>query len=216
MIMMEDVKKWYQDTVVEKTLSSLEKNGFKTKDVNDREEALRWLLSNIPPDAEVGVGGSVTLREVGIVKALEERGNVVYQHWKKGLSSQERGEIRKRQLTSDIFLTSSNAVTEEGELVNVDGGGNRVAAMIYGPGQVIVVIGINKITGDLEDALNRVMNVAAPMNCKRLGRKTPCAETGRCEDCDVPDRICNITTIIERGSSISDVTVLVVRESLGF
>lgn len=214
--MMEDVKKWYEDAVVENTLSSLEKNGFKTKEVDNREEALQWLLSNISPNAEVGVGGSVTLREIGIVKALEERGNVVYQHWKKGLSPQEREEIRKRQMTSDIFLTSSNAVTEEGELVNVDGGGNRVAAMIYGPGQVIVVIGINKITGDLEEALNRVMNVAAPMNCKRLGRKTPCAETGRCEDCDVPDRICNITTIIERSPSISDVMVLVVRESLGF
>lgn len=214
--MMEDVKKWHEDTVVEKTLSSLEKNGFKTKELSNREEALQWLLSTIPPNAEVGVGGSVTLREIGVVKALEERGNVVYQHWKKGLSPKEREEIRKKQLTSDVFLTSSNAVTEEGELVNVDGGGNRVAAMIYGPGQIIVVIGMNKITEDLEDALNRVMNVAAPMNCKRLGRKTPCAETGRCEDCDVPDRICNITTIIERSPSISDVIVLVVRESLGF
>jgi L-lactate utilization protein LutB len=214
--MMEDVKKWYQDTVVEKTLSSLKKNGFKTKEVDNREEALRWLLSTISPDIEVGVGGSVTLREIGVVKALEERGNLVYQHWRKGLSSQEREEIRKKQLTSDVFLTSSNAVTEDGELVNVDGGGNRVAAMIYGPGQVIVVVGINKITGDLEEALNRVMNVAAPMNCKRLGRKTPCAKTGRCEDCDVPDRICNITTIMERSPSITEVIVLVVREPLGF
>ncbi|MBL7118749.1 lactate utilization protein [Candidatus Bathyarchaeota archaeon] len=214
--MMEDVKEWYVGKVVSRTLSSLDRNGFKAKRVADREEALQWLLSVIPAGARVGVGGSVTLREIGIVKALEQRGNAVYQHWKKGLSLQEREEIRKSQLTSDIFLTSSNAVTENGELVNIDGAGNRVASMIYGPGQTIVVVGVNKIVEDLEGGLNRARNVASPMNCKRLGRKTPCVKTGKCEDCDSPDRICRAVTIIERNPVRSNITVLLVEETLGF
>ncbi len=213
---MEDVKEWYLNKVVTRTLSSLEKNGFKAEQVADRKEALRWLMSRISADARVGVGGSVTLREIEIVEALEQRGNTVYQHWRKGLSSQERDEIRKRQLTSDVFLTSSNAVTENGELVNIDGAGNRVASMIYGPSQTVVVVGVNKIAKDLERALDRARNVASPMNCKRLKRKTPCVKTGRCEDCDSPDRICRVVTIIERNPVKSDITVLIVREYLGF
>ena len=215
-IMMEDAREWYLEKTVERTILSLEKNGFKAEKVADRKEALHWLLSRISPEAGIGIGGSITLREIGIVEALEQRGNTVYQHWRKGLSSIEREEIRRRQLTSDVFLTSSNAVTEKGELVNIDGAGNRVASMIYGPGEVIVVVGNNKIVRNLEQAIDRVRNVAAPINCKRLELRTPCAETGRCEDCDSPNRICRVMTIMERNPSGSNTTVLIVKEALGF
>jgi len=213
---MGDAREWYLGKIVERTILSLEKNGFKAAQVTDRKEALRCLLSRIPSEAGVGVGGSVTLREIGVVEALERRGNTVYQHWREGLSPKEREEIRRKQLTSDVFLTSSNAVTEKGELVNIDGAGNRVASMIYGPGEVIVVVGVNKIVKDLEQAIDRARNVAAPMNCRRLGLKTPCAENGKCEDCDSPSRICRVLTIMERNPSGGNVMVLVVKESLGF
>jgi hypothetical protein len=115
-----------------------------------------------------------------------------------------------------VFITSTNAVTETGELVNIDGTGQRVAAMIFGPGRVVVVAGVNKITGDLEEGLWRASNVAAPMNARRLHPKTPCAETGECSDCVAPGRICGITTIIHRRPSKTPFTVVLVGEKLGY
>lgn len=214
--MMEEVKEWYIDEMLLRTVASLERNGFKTMRVSNRKEALQWLLSSIPTEAKVGVGGSVTLRDIGVVEALRQRGNTIYEHWKPGLSSDERREVMRNQLTCDVFLASSNAVTERGELVNIDNSGNRVASMIYGPGQVILTVGVNKIVKDLAAGLERVRNVAAPMDCKRIGRKTPCVKTGKCEDCDSPDRICRTLTIIERLPSRSRITILLVKEPLGF
>ena len=214
--MMEEVKEWYIDEMLSRTATSLEKNGFKTVRVSDRKEALRWLLSNIPTEAKVGVGGSVTLRDIGVVEALRQRGNTIYEHWERGLSSDERREVMRKQLTCDVFLASSNAVTEMGELLNLDNTGNRVASMIFGPSQVILTVGINKIVEDLAAGLERVRNVAAPMDCKRIGRKTPCVKTGKCEDCDSPDRLCRAFTIIERLPSRSRITILLVKETLGF
>lgn len=199
--MMEEVKDWYIDEMLSRTVASLERNGFKTMQASNRKEALQWLLSTIPVEAKVGVGGSVTLRDIGIVEGLRQRGNTIYEHWKSGLSSDERREVMRNQLTCDVFLASSNAITEMGELVNIDHAGNRVASMIFGPSQVILTVGVNKIVKDLAAGLERVRNVAAPMDCKRIGRKTPCVKTGKCEDCDSPDRICRALTIIERPPS---------------
>jgi len=131
--MMEDTKDWYTEEILSLVASSLERNGFEAKQIPDRQEALRWLLSTIPIDASVGIGGSVTLRDIGVVEALYRRGNIVYEHWKTGLSSEERRQIMRKQLTSDFFLASSNAVTLDGRLVNIDSSGNRVASMIFGP-----------------------------------------------------------------------------------
>jgi L-lactate utilization protein LutB len=213
---MGDVNEWYIDEMLSRTVASLERNGFKTIRASNRKEALQWLLSTIPVEAKIGVGGSVTLRDIGIVEALRQRGNIIYEHWKSGLSSDERREVMRNQLTSDVFLASSNAVTEMGELVNIDNAGNRVASMIFGPSQVILAVGVNKIVKDLAAGLVRVRNVAAPMDCKRIGRKTPCVRTGKCEDCDSPDRLCRALTIIERPPSRSRITVLLVKEPLGF
>jgi L-lactate utilization protein LutB len=213
---MDRVREWYVDEMLSRTVVSLERNGFLTICVHTREEALQWLLSTIPIEATVGVGGSVTLRDIGIVEALRQRGNIIYEHWKPGLTSVERREVMRGQLTSDIFLASSNAVTETGKLVNVDNSGNRVASTIFGPSQVILTVGMNKIVRDLTAGLDRVRNVAAPMDCRRIGRKTPCIKTGRCEDCDSPDRLCRALTIIERVPSRSKITVLLVKEPLGF
>jgi hypothetical protein len=125
-------------------------------------------------------------------------------------------EIMKRQLTCDLFLSGTNAATLDGCLVNIDGNGNRVAAMIYGPSKVIVVVGRNKIVeGDIGDAIKRVKDKASPPNAMRLGKKTPCATTGFCCDCDSPQRICHVTTIIDSKPSQTDFHVLVVNEDMG-
>lgn len=214
-----EAREWHEKLSVENTLKALERNGFDVLFYPTAEEALAGVLDLVPEGAKVGLGGSVTLREMGLVDALEARGVEVANHWKagrEGASPEEVMEIRRRHLNSDVFITSTNAVTETGELVNIDGTGQRVAAMIFGPGRVVVVAGVNKITGDLEEGLWRASNVAAPMNARRLGSKTPCAETGECSDCVAPGRICGITTIIHRRPSKTPFTVVLVGEKLGY
>ena len=132
------------------------------------------------------------------------------------MSKEEVLEALRGEINSDVFLTSSNAVTMDGKLVNKDMIGNRVAAMIFGPKRVFVVVGVNKIVENVKEALERIERVAAPLNAKRLGVKTPCVETGYCTDCDSPDRICRVTTIIERRPSRTDLTVVLVNENLGY
>jgi len=214
-----EAREWHERLSVENTLSALERNGFEVLFYPTVEEALAGVLGLVPEGAKVGLGGSVTLREMGLVDALEARGVAVANHWKagrEGASPEEVMEIRRAHINSDVFITSTNAVTETGELVNIDGTGQRVAAMIFGPGRVVVVAGVNKITGDLEEGLWRASNVAAPMNARRLHPKTPCAETGECSDCVAPGRICGITTIIHRRPSKTPFTVVLVGEKLGY
>jgi L-lactate utilization protein LutB len=213
---MSGVKNWYLEEKNKRTLASLEKNGFKTLYMATKREAADEVLKLIPKGVLVGVGGSMTVRELGLVEALIRRGNEVAQHWQAGLSEKGRMVARRRQLTSDVFLTSSNAITERGQLVNIDGAGNRVAAMIFGPKKVIVVAGANKIVKDLNEALERVRKVAAPMDARRLNLKTPCAVSGVCTDCDAPDRICRVTTIMHRKPLKTDITVVLVGEELGY
>lgn len=211
---MHEAKTWFTDQKIQRTLAALKKNGFQTFFMLTRGEALDKALSLIPPKAEVGIGGSVTLREIGLIDALTARGNTVFQHW---LQPEEKvPTIMRKQLNSDVFLASSNAVTEDGKLINIDKAGNRVAAMIFGPQKVILVIGINKIVKDLGEGILRARNVAAPMNARRRGDKAPCATTGICTDCEAPDRLCRVMTIMEKKPSRTDLTVILVGEELGF
>lgn len=216
---MMEAREWHEKLRVENTLKALERNGFEAKYYPTSEEALAGVLEMVPDGATVGFGGSVTLREMGLVEALEARDVELADHWtakQAGASQEEMLAVRRAQVNSDVFITSTNAVTETGELVNIDGTGQRVAAMIFGPRKVIVVAGVNKITGDLEEGLWRASNVAAPMNARRLHPKTPCEVTGECDDCVAPGRICNITTIIHRKPNNTDLTVVLVGETLGY
>lgn len=122
----------------------------------------------------------------------------------------------KEMLTCDLFLTSTNALTLTGNLVNIDGTGNRAASMFFGPRKIIIIAGRNKIVGSIEEGLNRIKMYAAPANARRLNLSTPCASTGFCADCNSPERICRITTILERKPLLTDIHVLVVNEDLGF
>jgi len=209
------VKSKFYEPRCQKAVKALIKNGFNAIYVPTKEEAVKRALELVPPNATVGVGGSVTVRELGIVDELQARGHVVFDHHL-GKTDEERDRIRKAQLTCDVFFSSTNALTLDGKLVNIDGTGNRVASMIFGPGHVVLIVGANKITDDLEQAMLRAKQVASPMNCIRLNRNTPCVTTGYCTDCGSEDRICRVTTIIEYRPTLTNFTVIVVGEEIGY
>lgn len=213
---MNDFTQWHNETLGCKTVEALKKNGFEAEWCATGAEAKEKILGLIPEGTSVGFGGSWTVKALGISEALAGRGNTLLDHGAPGLTNEERQEIRKKQLTCDVFLTGTNAVTMNGELVNTDGVGNRVAAMIFGPGRVIVVMGANKIVKDLEEAGKRIRQVAAPINNKRLGTPNPCTQTGICMDCQGPTRICNVTTVISKRPKATNFHVFLVGEELGF
>jgi L-lactate utilization protein LutB len=213
---MKEFKEWHIDTLGAKAVEALTKNKFTATYVKTREEAVRQITELIPTDATVGVGGSWTIQEIGLDAALEARGNTMLNHNAPGLSPKESLAIRHKQLACDVFITGTNALTLDGELVNVDGSGNRVASMIFGPQQVIVIAGINKIVRDIVDAQNRIELYAAPINNKRLNKPNPCVKAGECMDCQGPTRICNVTTILHRQPSAIKIHVFVIGEELGF
>lgn len=214
--LMDEVYSSYVSDLIGRTVASLEKREFRAFSAKSGAEAREKILDMIATGSTIGVGGSVTLRQIGLVEALESRGHTIYQRWGAQPAHTTDMDSRRAQLTCDVFLSSSNAVTVEGELVNVDGIGNRVAAMIFGPAKVIVVAGWNKIVPDVNAAIQRIRNTAAPLNAKRLELNVPCAKTGHCLDCDVPDNMCRVTTIISRKPRRTDISVLLIAEQLGF
>ena len=206
---------FFQTKQMQRTRKALEKNGFNSLFVPDAKAALKAILDMIPDGASVGIGGSMTLSQIGFFKEIKGRGVNLINPLGKSVTPEERNQLTRKIFSCYYFLCSTNAITEEGQLYNVDATGNRVAAMFFGPKKTVVVCGINKIEKDMEEARKRVWNVAAPMNAKRLGRKTPCAETGVCSDCNSPERICNISVEIVKKPSRSDILVLLVGEPLG-
>ena len=213
---MDENLRWHRRRLMEQTAAALEKNGFKTVLFDDRQGALEWLCAEAERAAKVGVGGSMTLVELGLIDRLEAAGKTVLFHSRPELSQEERRQIMQEQLGCDLFVSSTNALTVGGHLVNIDATGNRVCSMVFGPRKVIVVAGSNKITMNIEGALKRVKEVACPPNARRLGFDTPCAKTGLCNDCNSPQRLCRITTIIERRPRATDLQVCLINENLGY
>jgi hypothetical protein len=211
-----DYRVRYHATQLSDVVKALEKRDFHARYSENIDEANKYLLETIPSEATVGVGGSVTIRELGIIEKLEKRGNTVVHHWKKGIPKEMNRELRQREGRSDYYLTSANAITKDGDIINIDGIGNRVAHMIYGPNNVIIVAGYNKIVGDVELGIKRSKEIAAVMNAKRVGVKTPCATTGNCIDCNAPSRICRVTTIIQYRPWQTNIQVVLVNKNLGF
>ncbi|MBN1334192.1 MAG: lactate utilization protein, partial [Synergistales bacterium] len=171
---MNEFVNWHNEITAKKVVKALMNNGFSATYCRTAEEAVAAILDQVPEGASVGIGGSWTVGELGLLDELDARGHRILNHGRVGLSKEEKNEIRRQQLTCDVFLSGTNAVTMEGELVNMDGTGNRVAAMIYGPGKVIIVAGVNKIVKDLSAAMVRIKTIAAPINNKRLGLPNPC------------------------------------------
>lgn len=213
---MDEHRRWQQRRLLEQAAAALERNGFKTTLCETRAAAVAALLQEAAAATTVGCGGSVSLVELGVMERLEAAGKTVLFHNRPGLSPQERRQVMQQQLGCDLFLSGTNALTIQGQLVNVDASGNRVGAMAFGPGKVVVVAGANKLCLSLDGALRRLREVAAPTNARRLGFDTPCARTGICSDCQAPQRICRITTIIERCPRAVDLRVCLVNDSLGY
>ncbi len=213
---MDPIKEWWIEERAKRAIEKLEAHDFKALYVNDREAAIGEVLKQVGSKQKIGTGGSVTIRELGILERLEAQGHTLYNHWRSGLSQEAVLEIRKSQMTSDCFLSSVNAITLNGELVNIDGIGNRVNSIHFGPGKVILVAGFNKIVEDVQEAIKRIKNVSAPLNARRLNLDLPCARVGRCVDCNSPNRICRIISIIERRPSLTDIQIIIVGEELGF
>ena len=209
-------RRWLDRKTVERCLKNLTRNGFEARFVPTPEAACRELLNMISEYESFGFGGSETIREIGIMSELNGMGKTIHDHWEADLAPDEVQAARLAQGRCDCFLCSANAISAGGEIVNVDGIGNRVAAMTYGPRKVIIAAGINKIVPDLDQALARVRQTAGPMRAKSLGMETPCAETGQCADCRSPQRICRITTILHRCPMQTDVAVILVGTDLGY
>jgi L-lactate utilization protein LutB len=212
---MEQWEQFFREKQVERTIHALKKNNFEALFVPDAKAALEEVMRRIPDGATVGVGGSVTLSQIGLLDALGKRNIRLIWPFQQARNDEERMELVRKSFSSDIFLSSTNAVTEDGKLFNVDATGNRVGAMFIGPQSVIVISGVNKIVKDIEAAEKRVKEWTAPQNAKRLKRKTPCVETGVCADCSSPDRICNIYVTLAKRPSRTDVIIILVGEKLG-
>lgn len=183
------------------TVEALKQRGFEAVAVTTGEEALAQIMAEVAMAKSVGWGGSETLKEIGVREAVAAAGI----------------EVVERHCNADLFLLSANALTADGRIVNIDGRGNRVAASIGGPRRVVYVIGRNKIVqGGIDDAIARIKREACPPNCRRLGKRTPCAETGKCADCDSPDRICKVTVVFDRKPTGISAKVILVDGDFGY
>lgn len=201
---------------IEQVLVNLEKNNMKGTFLKDREELVKFLDEQILDDAKVAVGGSQTLFELDLITYLRNRKVEFFDRYEEGLTPQGIKEVFRKSFMADVYLTSTNALTEEGYLYSVDGTGNRVAATLYGPDKVYVIVGINKLVGSFDEAVARVEGTAAPANCIRLNRNTPCVKMGSCVDCKVPERICNEYTLIKRQGVKNRIEVLILPFELGY
>ncbi|MCD7982503.1 MAG: lactate utilization protein [Clostridiales bacterium] len=180
------------------------------------EEAAELAMSFAKPGMTVSNGGSVTLQECGIMDMLRSRKDITYLDRTTGATMEEVTDILRRALLCDCYFMSTNAITMDGELVNIDGSGNRMAALIFGPKEVIIVAGMNKVTADVHSAYKRVKNIASPPNCVRLNKNTPCALTGQCGNCLGDDCICSQTVITRRSGIPGRIKVILVGEELGY
>ena len=211
---------------LQKVVSELNKNNMEAYVVNNRTEVVPFLKTIVPLNASIGSGGSITLSECGVLDFLKSEDYNFYER-KEGITTEEKSEIFKKQHNADIYFSSANAITESGELYNVDGACNRISAIAHGPNKVIIIAGVNKIVKDLECASTRVKTIAAPKNCVRLNYQTPCFKTGRCislkkknpavtDGCASENRICCHYLITGFQKIKNRICVILVNENLGY
>ena len=194
----------------EELKKNFESHGFTTRYFNSSDEAKKYLVENIQ-GRTIGFGGSATVREMGLFAALSEKNATVWHHHIGG------NEIKQLASQTKIYITSANGVSKTGEIVNIDGSGNRIAMTLFGPEKVYYLIGKNKIANDLPGALHRAKNIASPKNAQRMKISTPCAiNADKCYDCQSPARICNCTIILDRAPSALPSEVFFINEDLGY
>ncbi len=205
------------DALIRQAADGMKKNGFEVVEVRTAAEARDLLLARITPGQDVGVGGSVSIREMDVLPALEAKGCRVYSHW--GVTDrEEQARVQRMAREADCYLSSVNAVTRTGKLVLIDGRGNRVGAICDGPRQIYLVISHSKVVdGGINTAVARIKQNACPQNCRRLGLQTACALTGKCggDEC-AEASICNLTLVVDRVPKGRHITVVLVEEALGY
>ncbi len=196
------------------TMDALRRRGFLVHHAATKEEAADLVRALVGDKQHIGVGGSVTIDQLGVIDAFMKEGRSPHWHW---LDVEPQADIFPNAFKADVYLTSSNAITRDGVLVNIDRTGNRVAAMIWGPQHVIVVAGENKLVdGGVPQAMARIKTVACPANAKRLHLDTPCARTGKCDAMNCAAPLCCATTILEHPTAAHPITVVLVDETLGY
>lgn len=197
-----------------KTVEALRENGFTVVCFEKAEDAKDYILGEIEVQQSVGIGGSMTLKEMGMYEALKERGNEVIWHWYPG--DEDKATVLRKAVTTDVYMSGINGITQDGRIVNVDGVGNRLAGILFGHDRLFLVAGTNKVSKNMDECMTRIHNESCALNARRLGRKTPCAATGKCMSCSSPDRMCNATLVLERQHAGIPTTVVLINEKLGF
>lgn len=197
-----------------KVAENLKKLGYQVSVFDTKEQAADYLCGEIK-DTTVGFGGSITLRDMGLYDRLQETNKVAWHMYP--AEGQNKDELRMLARNTDVYLTSANGLAETGEIINIDGAGNRVSESIFGHKKVYFVIGKNKLAEDYDKALWRARNIAGPKNAQRLGRKTPCAaKADRCYNCSSPDRICKVLSVFWGAPMGADCEVVLIKEDLGY
>lgn len=212
---MQPIKTFYK-LQAETIIKGLNKRNMAGYYCDSKEDAVALAKDLIKDSKTVSFGGSMSLAESGMMDALKAMDGIDLLDRSTAKSPEEVGEIYRAAFSCDSYFMSTNAITLDGQLVNIDGNGNRVAALIFGPGQVIVIAGMNKVTPTLESAVDRVQNMASPPNTVRLNKNTPCAKTGVCHNCFSDDCICSNTVITRRSSAKDRIKVILVGEVLGY
>ncbi|HOV45398.1 MAG TPA: lactate utilization protein [Exilispira sp.] len=213
------MEKEFQDYLnfhLEQTTKNFKKKNFRALIFDNKESAVEFLLNEVSKNESIGYGGSRTLQQIGILDLLRKEGYNLLDRNRDGISFEERSMIERQIFSSDIFISSANAISELGHIVNIDLWGNRLCAISFGPKRVYLFIGYNKITANLNEAIYRAKNVAAPLNAIRLNKATPCTKTGICYDCTTQERICGTMSIIEWCHPKDRITLLFIKEELGF
>lgn len=200
---------------IRKLIGNLEARNIEAEYAENRTQALARILAAIPPAASVGIGNSQTLKALRVSETLTERGQPVYDKTFSRSPAEARS-LKKKALLADWFVSGTNAVSHEGHIVNIDHSGNRVAALLFGPDHVLIVVGVNKLVPTLDDAIARAREQAAPQNARRAGFNPPCVASGTCVDCRSPERVCRSLVIIEGQAIPGRVKVLVIGEKLGY
>jgi len=210
--------------IIRKTAEALRRNGFQVTCVSDAGEAVKAVLDIIPGPMTIGIGDSATVRQLGIIDAIQAEGRLMINPVSpylvhliniEEMTGAQHRKIQRMALDCDYFLTGTNAVTETGALINIDAAGNRIAGMFFGPENVVIVVGSNKIVSDIPAGIDRIRNCCAPQHAKQKMRKTPCVVDGRCHDCHSPERICKVISVIEQKPSKTNIHIVLVDEDLG-
>ena len=213
--MSEVLKKTYE--IQAKTvIKALEKRNMRGYYCSDCASAVKLAEELVPAGSTVSFGGSMSLSDSGVMDMLRNRSDIRLIDRSKASSPEETKQMYRDSFSSDVYFMSTNAITLDGELINIDGNGNRVAALIYEPDKVVMVVGMNKLVSTVEDGVNRVSDIAAPANGVRLNKQTPCATTGFCHDCLSPECMCSHTVITRRCYTPDRIHVILVGETLGY